>query len=59
MTAAIYPFVSYLPDTFTFDGDETVYSKWGAFYSVICGLWSGFIIGLITEIYTSNAYSPV
>jgi Na+/H+-translocating membrane pyrophosphatase len=26
---------------------------------VICGLWSGFVIGWITEIYTSNAYSPV
>jgi H+-translocating diphosphatase len=25
----------------------------------MCGLWSGFIIGYITEIYTSNAYSPV
>ena len=23
------------------------------------GLWSGFIIGWVTEIYTSNAYSPV
>lgn len=25
----------------------------------MCGLWSGLIIGWITEIYTSNAYSPV
>lgn len=25
----------------------------------MCGLWSGFIIGWVTEIYTSNAYSPV
>jgi len=59
MTGAIYPLVSYLPDTFTFSGSTTTYTKWGAFYSVICGLWSGFIIGLVTEVYTSNAYSPV
>jgi len=26
---------------------------------VMFGLWSGFIIGIITEIFTSNAYSPV
>lgn len=25
----------------------------------MCGLWSGFAIGYITEVYTSNAYSPV
>jgi Na+/H+-translocating membrane pyrophosphatase len=25
----------------------------------MCGLWSGFLIGWVTEIYTSNAYSPV
>lgn len=25
----------------------------------MCGLWSGLIIGVITEIFTSNAYSPV
>ena len=34
-------------------------TPWGAYYCVICGLWSGFIIGWVTEIYTSNAYSPV
>ena len=30
-----------------------------AFFCVAAGLWSGFIIGWVTEIYTSNAYSPV
>lgn len=30
-----------------------------AYYCVMCGLWSGFIIGWVTEVYTSNAYSPV
>lgn len=27
--------------------------------SVLCGLWSGLIIGYITEYYTSHAYAPV
>jgi len=30
-----------------------------AYYCVMCGLWSGFIIGWVTEVYTSNQYSPV
>jgi inorganic pyrophosphatase len=34
-------------------------TQWKAYACVICGLWSGFIIGWVTEIYTSNAYSPV
>ncbi len=75
MTGAIIPLLYLLPETFTFtevakrvliDGTiETVIIKtttctqWGAFYCVACGLWSGFIIGWITEVYTSNAYSPV
>merc|ERR1719389_1297831 len=29
-----------------------------AYGCVMCGLWSGMFIGLITEYYTSNAYSP-
>jgi H(+)-translocating pyrophosphatase len=30
-----------------------------AFYCAICGLWSGLIIGIFTEYFTSNAYAPV
>jgi H+-translocating diphosphatase len=26
---------------------------------VMCGLWSGYVIGLVTEMYTRYAYSPV
>jgi len=29
------------------------------FVCICCGLWSGLIIGLITEYYTSSAYKPV
>ncbi|OMJ86307.1 hypothetical protein SteCoe_12220 [Stentor coeruleus] len=32
---------------------------WHAFVCIICGLWSGLIIGFITEYYTSHSYSPV
>lgn len=37
----------------------TTCTPWGAFTCVACGLWSGLIIGFVTEIFTSNAYSPV
>jgi len=33
--------------------------RWRAYGCIMSGLWSGLIIGWITEIYTSNAYSPV
>lgn len=32
---------------------------WSIFICVAVGLWGGLIIGLVTEYYTSNAYSPV
>lgn len=32
---------------------------WSIFLCVAVGLWSGLIIGLVTEYYTSNAYRPV
>jgi len=35
-----------------------VVTKWGAFGCVMFGLWSGMIIGFITEYYTSNAFGP-
>lgn len=57
MTVAIIPLIYTLPENFTF---VTTFSKdvpctpWKAFGCVAAGLWSGFIIGWITEIYTSN-----
>lgn len=35
------------------------YSGVQVFVCCACGLWSGLIIGLITEYYTSNSYEPV
>jgi H+-translocating diphosphatase len=64
MTLAVYPLIQVLPATFTFKAFNpanaaTVTTPLKAFACVASGLWSGFIIGWITEIYTSNAYSPV
>jgi len=75
MSAAIIPLLYVLPETFEIplrtmkaigeDGllfDKVVTATctpWKAYGCVASGLWSGFIIGWVTEIYTSNAYSPV
>merc|ERR1719310_2017744 len=40
------------------NGDNKHVPRWGAFGCIMFGLWSGMIIGFITEYYTSNAYSP-
>lgn len=34
-------------------------TPWGAIICLLIGLWSGLIIGLVTEYYTSHSYSPV
>jgi len=60
MTGAVYPLTKFLPETFTIPGSVTVIgTPMGAYGCIIAGLWSGFIIGWVTEVYTSNAYSPV
>ena len=64
MTGAVYPLTLILPPEFTFtalNGTDVLAptTPLKAFACVASGLWSGFIIGWITEIYTSNAYSPV
>ena len=61
MTLATVPIVYVLPETFNLDVFGVSYSvtRWKSFGCVMLGLWSGLIIGFVTEIYTSNAYSPV
>jgi Na+/H+-translocating membrane pyrophosphatase len=50
-----------LPDNFTFvigeTGQTIVHStNWGVMVCVLLGLWSGLLIGYVTDYYTSNAY---
>lgn len=59
MSGAVVPLIYFLPENeFSISGVNNC-TRWRAYGCVACGLWSGFIIGWITEIYTSNAYSPV
>jgi len=46
-----------LPETFTM-GDKEVKS-WYCSVCIGLGLWSGLIIGYVTEYYTSHSYTPV
>ncbi|XP_073056305.1 pyrophosphate-energized vacuolar membrane proton pump-like isoform X1 [Primulina eburnea] len=50
-----------VPSTFTIFnfGTQNVVKNWQLFLCVSVGLWAGLIIGIVTEYYTSNAYSPV
>ena len=61
MTGAVYPLISVLPETFVIGAGEELVTctPIKAYSCIVCGLWSGFIIGYVTEVYTSNAYSPV
>jgi inorganic pyrophosphatase len=60
MTGAVYPLTYVLPPTFLIPGSVNVTgTPMGAYGCILAGLWSGFIIGWVTEIYTSNAYTPV
>jgi len=54
MTGAIVPLLYFLPPTFSFGSNPTVCTPWKVFGCVALGLWSGMIIGFITEYYTSN-----
>merc|ERR1712019_157304 len=47
-----------LPSDFEMVGYESV-KWWYCALSIMLGLWSGLIIGFITEYYTSHSYQPV
>lgn len=61
MTLVVIPLIYVLPETFYLNvfGKSVESTRWKAFGCVAIGLWSGLVIGYVTEIYTSNAYSPV
>jgi inorganic pyrophosphatase len=48
----------FLPDTFNIS-NKTDVKNWYCFFCIAVGLWTGLIIGLVTEYFTSNTYSPV
>lgn len=62
MTACVCVPVFLLPKEFTFEGGAEkipiTLGRWTAYGCVMFGLWSGMIIGFITEYYTNNAYAP-
>ena len=54
--------VTALPAEFTgiFTADPyRVVKNWHVCICVVSGLWGGLIIGIVTEYYTSNRYTPV
>jgi H+-translocating diphosphatase len=48
-----------LPSTFTFKNVDHSVTNIEVFICALCGLISGFLIGIVTEYYTSNEYRPV
>lgn len=61
MSGAVFPITYYLPVSFNIgEGDlMRTCTPLKAYGCIMLGLWSGFVIGWVTEMYTSNAYSPV
>lgn len=60
MTPVLYG-LSYfcMPSEFVFTEVNVTCKYYYAFICSACGLWSGLIIGIVTEYYTSNSYEPV
>jgi inorganic pyrophosphatase len=60
MSAAVYPCVLVLPDDMQIQFAEGAYATtpMQAYGCIMLGLWSGLLIGLSTEYFTSNEYSP-
>jgi H(+)-translocating pyrophosphatase len=62
MTVSVIPAMFLLPESFTFLGGATkdgiTTTRWECYGCIMFGLWSGMIIGFITNYYTNNAYAP-
>ena len=61
MTLCLVPAMWILPEDFTMleaDKDNKHVTRWLAYGCVMFGLWSGMVIGFVTEYFTSNAYGP-
>ena len=59
LTPALYlASIFLLPETFSLAGLSNI-KNWEAYICIVCGLWSGLIVGFVTEYFTSHAYTPV
>ena len=61
MSILVIPAIFVLPPSanIPFGGNNYVVNRWKVYVCIMIGLWTGLIIGFITEYYTSNKYSPV
>jgi K(+)-stimulated pyrophosphate-energized sodium pump len=59
ITAIVMYFVTvrFMPESFEISGKQI--TQMGVYISLIFGLFSGMLIGVITEYYTSHSYKPV
>merc|ERR1719221_1822452 len=48
-----------LPQQFKINDDLADVHWWHCALSILLGLWSGLVIGFVTEYYTSHSYTPV
>ena len=60
MTPVLY-FCSqaFLPPSFTLTAGNIKVLRIECFYCTVLGLWSGYVIGYVTNYYTSGSYAPV
>lgn len=62
MSVTVIPAMYLLPETFQFIGGAQATAltatRWNCFGCVMFGLWSGMIIGFVTNYYTNNAFNP-
>merc|ERR1719515_472863 len=60
MTPVVYYLSKYcLPEVFSMGVGYEHVKWWYCAVSIMLGLWSGLIIGYVTEYYTSHSYTPV
>ena len=60
MTPVLYACAHlFLPSSFTLSKAHIKVSKTECFYCTALGLWTGYIIGVTTNYYTSSSYGPV
>jgi len=63
MTFTVVPAIYLLPETFEFVGGATgaeglKTTRWTCFGCIMFGLWSGMVIGFVTDYYTNNSWAP-